>query len=87
MNLSLLSEAAACAYAYLDGLDTRAVAPDPAALEALAALNEPLPDGPSDPGFLVAAPKLIRPRCGARLLPAPDLAEAPQSAHSQEVTR
>jgi glutamate/tyrosine decarboxylase-like PLP-dependent enzyme len=48
MRRALLGEAAARAAAYLDGLETRAVAPTEAALVALSALDEPLPEHPSD---------------------------------------
>jgi len=45
----LLLAAAERASRYLDGLDERAVAPDPAAVARLAALDVPLPDGPTAP--------------------------------------
>lgn len=44
----LLHDAAARSVRYLDGLPTRPVAPAPAAVEALTALDEPLPAGPTD---------------------------------------
>jgi glutamate/tyrosine decarboxylase-like PLP-dependent enzyme len=44
----LLNDVAARAGAYLRGLDQRKVAPDPAAVAALAALDSPLPQTPSD---------------------------------------
>lgn len=46
---TLLTSAAQRAMAYLAGLDARPVRPDPNAVSALAWLDEPLPDGPSDP--------------------------------------
>jgi glutamate/tyrosine decarboxylase-like PLP-dependent enzyme len=39
---------------YLGGLDERAVAPSPAAVAAVAALEEPLLDGPTDPASVLA---------------------------------
>lgn len=45
----LLDDAAQRAKHYLATLDDRAVAPSPAAITALSALDEPLPAGPSDP--------------------------------------
>lgn len=45
---SLLADAATRAQRYLDGLPDRPVAPSPQALAALAQLDRPLPDGPSD---------------------------------------
>jgi len=45
----LLTDATARAIRYLEGLDTRPVAPAPAAVTALHALDEPLPAGPTDP--------------------------------------
>jgi glutamate/tyrosine decarboxylase-like PLP-dependent enzyme len=45
----LLQTAAGLAADYLDDLAARAVAPTPAALEGLRALDRPLPDGPADP--------------------------------------
>ncbi len=50
----LLQDAAARAARYLETLDGRGVAPDAEALRALAALDEPLPDGPSDPTAVLA---------------------------------
>jgi glutamate/tyrosine decarboxylase-like PLP-dependent enzyme len=44
----LLQDAAARAAAYLQGLGERKVAPDPDAVAALAALDDALPEGPSD---------------------------------------
>jgi glutamate/tyrosine decarboxylase-like PLP-dependent enzyme len=44
----LLADAAARARQYLNSLDSRAVAPTPAAVAALRALDEPMPDGPTD---------------------------------------
>jgi glutamate/tyrosine decarboxylase-like PLP-dependent enzyme len=46
---ALLQDTAARASAYLQGLDHRMVAPDPAAVAALDALDGTLPDAPSDP--------------------------------------
>jgi len=46
---SLLEDAAQRALGYLESLDTRPVAPDRAAIAGLAALNEPLPAGPTSP--------------------------------------
>ncbi|HVP21091.1 MAG TPA: hypothetical protein VMS73_04450, partial [Anaerolineaceae bacterium] len=45
----LLESAARRSIDYLDGLDHRSVAPDPAAVAALNDLYEPLPEGPSSP--------------------------------------
>lgn len=45
---AILSEAAQRAVRYLDGLDGRSVAPTPEAIAALRALDEPLPEGPTD---------------------------------------
>ncbi|HET6725641.1 MAG TPA: aminotransferase class V-fold PLP-dependent enzyme [Gammaproteobacteria bacterium] len=44
----LLEDATRRAIAYLDGLDSRAVAPPPDAVEKLTALDAPLPEGSSD---------------------------------------
>jgi glutamate/tyrosine decarboxylase-like PLP-dependent enzyme len=49
---ALLADAARRAAAYLDGLGDRPVAPSAAAVEALAALEAPLPDGPA-PGAAI----------------------------------
>jgi glutamate/tyrosine decarboxylase-like PLP-dependent enzyme len=49
LEQSLLNETATRADAYLNGLETRAVAPTATAVAALATLDEPFPDGPSDP--------------------------------------
>ncbi|HEX7487933.1 MAG TPA: hypothetical protein VF341_03460, partial [Anaeromyxobacteraceae bacterium] len=46
----LLADAARRAAAYLEGLADRSVAPSPAAVAALSALDVPLPEAPSDPG-------------------------------------
>jgi glutamate/tyrosine decarboxylase-like PLP-dependent enzyme len=46
---ALLQDAAARAAAYLQNLDQRKVAPDPAAVAALDALDDALPDAPGDP--------------------------------------
>ncbi len=46
---TLLERTSQRALAYLEGLDRRAVAPDPGAVTALSALDEPLPSGPTDP--------------------------------------
>jgi glutamate/tyrosine decarboxylase-like PLP-dependent enzyme len=45
----LLSDASARAIRYLEGLDARSVAPTPAAIKQLQALNAPLPARPGDP--------------------------------------
>lgn len=45
----LLSDAAARSLRYLQDIETRAVAPSPAALGHLRAFDEPLPAGPTDP--------------------------------------
>jgi glutamate/tyrosine decarboxylase-like PLP-dependent enzyme len=42
----LFEQARACAYKYMDGIHQRPVFPDPAAIEKLAAFDEPLPEGP-----------------------------------------
>ena len=47
--MTLLTTAAARAQAYLDALPERRVAPSPAAVAGLAALDGPLPDAPLDP--------------------------------------
>jgi glutamate/tyrosine decarboxylase-like PLP-dependent enzyme len=49
----LLEEAAQRAIAYLEGLDARGVAPEAAAVAQLAALDRPLPPGPSDPAAAI----------------------------------
>jgi glutamate/tyrosine decarboxylase-like PLP-dependent enzyme len=49
MMASILADAAARAQRYLDGLDDRPVAPQAEALAGLAAFDEALPAGPSDP--------------------------------------
>ena len=46
---TLLTDASVRAIRYLESLETRSVAPTPAALDALRTLNEPLPAHPSDP--------------------------------------
>lgn len=46
---ALLRDAAERAVKYLDQLGTRAVAPSPAAVEALSRFEEPFPEGPCDP--------------------------------------
>jgi len=50
----LLSEAAERAVRYLEGLDSRGVAPVAGAIELLKKWDEPLPDGPTDPETVVA---------------------------------
>ncbi len=50
----LLADAAERARRYLTGLDERPVAPDLAALSALASFDEPLPDEPGDPAATLA---------------------------------
>jgi glutamate/tyrosine decarboxylase-like PLP-dependent enzyme len=49
-----LEDAAARAIGYLNSLARRRVAPTPEAVAALGALDEPLPDGPSDPAAVLA---------------------------------
>ena len=52
---ALLADAASRAADYLDGLEARAVTPEPEAVEALQhALSGPLPDGPSDAAKVLA---------------------------------
>ena len=51
---AILDDAARRARAYLAGLDSRAVAPDPDAVAALRELDEPLPALPSDAGATLA---------------------------------
>ena len=48
-NPDLLNDAAARAQRYLDGVADRSVAPRPEAVAALQGLDEPLPEGPTDP--------------------------------------
>lgn len=50
----LLNDAAARAIAFLEGIDERGVAPEPAAVARLAELDYPLPDAPADPGAVIA---------------------------------
>src|SRR5262249_56139400 len=50
----LLFDAATRAAAYLAQIDERSVAPDPAALAALEALDVPVPEEPSDPAVPLA---------------------------------
>jgi glutamate/tyrosine decarboxylase-like PLP-dependent enzyme len=50
----LLSAAAERAIRYLESLDARSVAPSKRAVAALAQLDEPLPEGPSDPAAVLA---------------------------------
>ena len=50
----LLEDAAQRAIAYLEGLDARGVAPSPEAVAGLAALDRPLPEGPSEPAATLA---------------------------------
>ena len=50
----LLEDAAQRAIAYLEGLDARGVAPSPEAVVGLAALDRPLPEGPSEPAATLA---------------------------------
>ncbi|MCU0522791.1 MAG: aminotransferase class V-fold PLP-dependent enzyme [Anaerolineae bacterium] len=50
----LLEDAAQRSIAYLEGLDSRPVAPSPEAVAGLAALEEPLPEGPSEPAATLA---------------------------------
>ena len=49
----LLQQTAARAAAYLHSLDDRSVAPTAAAIAGLAAFDEPLPAGPSDPAAVI----------------------------------
>jgi glutamate/tyrosine decarboxylase-like PLP-dependent enzyme len=49
----LLQDAAGRAARYVEGLETRRVFPDEAAVRGLAAFEEPLPDGPSDPADVI----------------------------------
>jgi glutamate/tyrosine decarboxylase-like PLP-dependent enzyme len=51
----LLKAAAERAIRYLETIDERSVAPSPRAVAALARLDEPLPEGPSDPAAVLAA--------------------------------
>ena len=51
----LLSAAAERAIRYLESLDGRSVVPSKQAVAALARLDEPLPEGPSDPAAVLAA--------------------------------
>ena len=50
---TVLEASAARAIAYLEGLNARSVAPGAEATAALAALDEPLPEGASDPGAVL----------------------------------
>ncbi len=50
----LLSAAAERAIRYLETLDDRSVMPSPRAVAALAQLDEPMPEGPSDPAAVLA---------------------------------
>jgi glutamate/tyrosine decarboxylase-like PLP-dependent enzyme len=50
----LLNAAAERAIRYLETLDDRSVAPSPRAVAALARIDEPLPEGPSDPAAVLA---------------------------------
>jgi glutamate/tyrosine decarboxylase-like PLP-dependent enzyme len=50
----LLTDASARAIRYLEGVETRGVAPTAAALEGLSRLDEPLPAEPSDPAATLA---------------------------------
>ena len=50
----LLNAAAERAIRYLETIDGRSVAPPPRAVAALARLDEPLPEGPSDPAAVLA---------------------------------
>jgi glutamate/tyrosine decarboxylase-like PLP-dependent enzyme len=59
---ALLEDAARRACAYLDGLDERRVSPDGPALDALAALDRALPDGPStDRDVLAELDRVVSP--------------------------
>src|SRR5579859_663897 len=50
----LLTNTAQRAMRYLDGLRERRVGPDATAVERLSALDEPLPDGATDPAAVLA---------------------------------
>ena len=50
----LLTAAAERSIRYLETLDHRSVSPTPQAVAALAQLDEPLPDGPSDPAAVLS---------------------------------
>ncbi len=50
----LIADAAARAVAYIDGGNTRSIAPVPQAIAALHAMPTALPDGPSDPSIVLA---------------------------------
>ncbi len=50
---ALLADAACRAAAYLDGLEGRPVVPSPEAVAALAALDQPLPEGPTEPAVVL----------------------------------
>jgi glutamate/tyrosine decarboxylase-like PLP-dependent enzyme len=52
-DAALLREAAERGIRYLERRDARAVAPDEAAIQALARFEEPLPDGPTDPAAVL----------------------------------
>jgi glutamate/tyrosine decarboxylase-like PLP-dependent enzyme len=54
MTRALLEDSARRAIAYLEGIHARSVAPSPAALAGLAALDEALPAGPSPPAGTLA---------------------------------
>jgi glutamate/tyrosine decarboxylase-like PLP-dependent enzyme len=59
---AVLEDAARRACAYLDGLDERRVSPDRPALDALAALDRALPDGPStDRDVLAELDRVVSP--------------------------
>jgi len=58
---SLLQDVASRASAYLDGLDARKVAPDPASVAALDALDGALPETPSAPAEVID----LLDRCGS----------------------
>jgi glutamate/tyrosine decarboxylase-like PLP-dependent enzyme len=51
----LLKAGAERAIRYIETIDERSVAPSPRAVAALARLDEPLPEGPSEPGAVLAA--------------------------------
>ena len=52
---ALFEQAKASAYSYLDGLEHSRVYPDDAAVAALEAFDEPMPEGPSDPSAILDA--------------------------------
>jgi glutamate/tyrosine decarboxylase-like PLP-dependent enzyme len=53
IDAALLRDAAERSIRYLEGRDARSVAPVPKGVDALVRLDEPLPDGPSDPAAVL----------------------------------